>query len=160
MGIGLALVDGLVKMHGGRVIAQSAGPGRGSTFSVTLPVTEASLEPQRSEPPESPSTARHKRRIVVVDDNVDAATSMAMMLENLGNEVFLAHDGLQAIERTEHHRPDVVLMDVGMPRLNGYEATRRIRSELWGRNILIIALTGWGQDDDEPDLTTPDAMVT
>ena len=147
LGIGLALVDGLVKMHGGRVTAQSPGPGRGSTFSVTLPVIEANLE-QRSEPPESPSTARHKRRILVVDDNVDAATSMAMMLEYLGNQVFMAHDGLQAIERAERDRPEVVLMDVGMPRLNGYEATRRIRSQPWGRNILIIALTGWGQEDD------------
>jgi PAS domain S-box-containing protein len=147
LGIGLALVDGLVKMHGGSVTAQSPGPGRGSTFTVTLPVIETA--PQRAEPSEPSSTAHQKRRILVVDDNLDAATSMAMMLEFLGNEVGTAHDGLQAIERAERDRPDVVLMDVGMPRLDGYEATRRIRSQPWGRDLIIIALTGWGQDDDK-----------
>jgi CheY-like chemotaxis protein len=87
--------------------------------------------------------------MLVVDDNLDAATSMAMMLEFLGNEVFMAHDGFQAIERVEHDRPDVVLMDVGMPRLDGYDATRRIRAQPWGRDVIIIALTGWGQEDDK-----------
>jgi PAS domain S-box-containing protein len=149
LGIGLALVDGLVKMHRGNVTAQSPGPGRGSTFTVTLPVIETPAAPQRSEPSDPSSTARQKRRILVVDDNLDAATSMAMMLEFLGNEVRTAHDGLQAIERAEHDRPDVVLMDVGMPRLDGYEATRRIRSQPWGRDLIIIALTGWGQEDDK-----------
>ena len=74
---------------------------------------------------------------------------MAMMLELLGNEVRTAHDGLNAIEQVEHYRPDVVLMDVGMPRLDGYEATRHIRAQTWGRDVIIIALTGWGQDDDK-----------
>ncbi len=147
LGIGLALVEGLVKMHGGSVTAQSPGVGRGSTFSVTLPVIE-SLAALRTEPSQPSSTA-HQRRILVVDDNLDAATSMAMMLEFLGNEVFMAHDGLQAIERVEHDRPDVVLMDVGMPRLDGYDATRRIRAQPWGRDVIIIALTGWGQEDDK-----------
>jgi signal transduction histidine kinase/ActR/RegA family two-component response regulator len=148
LGIGLALVEGLVRMHGGSVTAQSPGPGRGSTFSVTLPVIETNAATQRAEPSESSSTAHKRRRILVVDDNLDAATSMTMMLEFLGNEVCTAHDGHQAIERAEHDQPDVVLMDVGMPRLDGYEATRRIRSQPWGRDIIIIALTGWGQDDD------------
>jgi PAS domain S-box-containing protein len=148
LGIGLALVEGLVRMHGGSVTAQSPGPGRGSTFSVTLPVMETNAAPPRSEPSESSLTAHKRRRILVVDDNLDAATSMTMMLEFLGNEVCTAHDGLQAVERAEHDRPDVVLMDVGMPRLDGYEATRRIRTQPWGRGIIIIALTGWGQDDD------------
>ena len=147
LGIGLALVDGLVKMHGGSVTAQSPGRGQGSTFTVTLPVIESQTL-QRAKPSEPSSTAHPRRRILVVDDNIDSATSMAMMLEFLGNEVRTAHDGLQALEQVEHDRPDVVLMDVGMPRLNGYEATRRIRSQPWGRDILIIALTGWGQDDD------------
>ena len=84
----------------------------------------------------------------MVDDNLDSATSMAMMLEFLGNEVRTAHDGLQAIQEVDLYRPDVVLMDVGMPRLDGYEATRRIRSEAWGRQVVILALTGWGQADD------------
>jgi PAS domain S-box-containing protein len=146
LGIGLALVEGLVKMHGGSVTAESPGPGRGSTFTVRLPLIEsqaaADAQPQ-------PTSSRERRRILVVDDNLDSATSMAMMLELLGNEVRTAHDGLQAVEQVERYRPDVVLMDVGMPRLNGYEATSRIRALPAGRDVIIVALTGWGQDDDK-----------
>jgi PAS domain S-box-containing protein len=149
LGIGLALVQGLVKMHGGSVTAQSPGIGQGSTFSVTLPVIEANVPSQRSRPSDASPTAHERRRILIVDDNLDAARSMAMMLELLGNDVRTAHDGVQAIELVEHYRPDVVLMDVGMPRLDGYDATRRIRAQPWGRATIIIALTGWGQDDDK-----------
>jgi CheY-like chemotaxis protein len=134
-------------MHGGSVTAESPGRGRGSTLTVTLPVIE-SASPPDAEPSEPLSTTHQKRRILVVDDNIDSATSMAMMLESLGNEVATAHDGLQAIERAERNRPDVVLMDIGMPLVDGYEATRRIRSQPGGQDIVIIALTGWGQDDD------------
>ncbi len=126
LGIGLALVEGLVKMHGGTVTAASAGPGQGSTFTVMLPVIK-SHQPAVDAPPPVASS-RERRRILVVDDNLDSATSMGMMLELLGNEVRTASDGLQAVEQVEHYRPDVVLMDVGMPRLDGYEATRRIRA--------------------------------
>jgi PAS domain S-box-containing protein len=149
LGIGLALVQGLVKMHGGSVTAQSPGIGQGSTFSVTLPVIEANVPSQRSRPSDASPTAHERRRILIVDDNLDAARSMAMMLELLGNDVRTAHDGVQAIELVEHYRPDVVLMDVGMPHLDGYDATRRIRAQPWGRATIIIALTGWGQDDDK-----------
>jgi CheY-like chemotaxis protein/two-component sensor histidine kinase len=149
LGIGLALVQGLVKMHGGSVTAQSPGIGQGSTFSVTLPVIEANVPSQRSRPSDASPTAHERRRILIVDDNLDAARSMAMMLELLGNDVRTAHDGVQAIELVEHYRPDVVLMDVGMPGLDGYDATRRIRAQPWGRATIIIALTGWGQDDDK-----------
>ena len=148
LGIGLALVDGLVKMHGGTVRAESPGPGKGSTFTVTLPAIE---RPARLSSPDTDasSSAPERRRILVVDDNLDSATSMALMLQLLGNEVRAAHDGLQAVEQVEHYRPDVVLMDVGMPRLNGYEATRRIRALPAGRDVIIVALTGWGQEDDK-----------
>ena len=88
------------------------------------------------------------RRILVVDDNRDSADSMAMLLKLLGNEVRTAHDGIEAVEAAEEFRPEVILMDVGMPRLNGYEATRRIREQPWGRSVIIIALTGWGQEGD------------
>ena len=88
------------------------------------------------------------RRVLVVDDSRDGAESLGMMLELSGHQVALAHDGLEAIERAEQFRPEVILMDVGMPRLNGLEATRRIRQEPWGKTVTIIALTGWGQDDD------------
>jgi PAS domain S-box-containing protein len=148
LGIGLALVDGLVKMHGGTVRAESPGPGKGSTFTVTLPAIERPASVSASETDPS-SSAHERRRILVVDDNLDSATSMAMMLQLLGNEVRAAHDGLQAVEQVERYRPDVVLMDVGMPRLNGYEATRRIRALPAGRDVIIVALTGWGQEDDK-----------
>jgi CheY-like chemotaxis protein/anti-sigma regulatory factor (Ser/Thr protein kinase) len=150
LGIGLALVKGLVEMHGGTVEAASPGQGKGSTFTVRLPILqhqEASLpvEPDAAWPG---SAAGSKRRVLVVDDNRDSAVSLAMMLQLLGNEIRTAHDGIEAVEVAEQFRPQVVLMDIGMPRLNGYEATRRIREQPWGREMTVIALTGWGQDID------------
>jgi PAS domain S-box-containing protein len=145
LGIGLALVKGLVEMHGGSVSAASDGEGRGSVFTVTLPLAtgvsggEAVVGAQPSAP---------ARRILVVDDNRDGAESMADMLGLLGHEVRTAFDGLEAIEAAEAFRPDVVLMDVGMPRLNGLDATRRIREQGWGKDVAIVALTGWGQEGD------------
>ncbi|MDC0716237.1 ATP-binding protein [Nannocystis bainbridge] len=147
LGVGLALVKGLVEMHGGSVTAASAGEGRGSTFTVRLPAlvdrarTDSSDDPH--DLPPGPG-----RRVLVVDDNRDGADAMAMMLEMLGHEVHTAHDGYEAIEAADKFRPQVILMDVGMPRLNGLDATRRIRETPWGRAMTIIALTGWGQDAD------------
>jgi PAS domain S-box-containing protein len=150
LGIGLALVKGLVEMHGGTVEATSPGLGQGSTFTVRLPVLESRpVEPSAEElADEAPDSSGSKRRILVVDDNLDSAASMAMMLQLLGNEVRTAHDGLEAVELAERFRPQVVLMDIGMPNLNGHEATRRIREQPWGRDMAIIALTGWGQEMD------------
>jgi CheY-like chemotaxis protein len=148
LGIGLALVKGLVEMHGGSVQAESGGQGKGSTFTVTLPVLAGKAEPAKASV-EIPGASGPKRRILVVDDNRDSATSMAMMLKLLGNEVRMAHDGLEAVEAADHFRPEVILMDVGMPKLNGYEATRRIRAQPWANGVAIIALTGWGQEDDK-----------
>jgi PAS domain S-box-containing protein len=149
LGIGLALVKGLVEMHDGTVVAESPGPGRGSTFTVRLPALEShtARELEKSLPREQPTNGL-KRRVLVVDDNRDSATSMAMMLRLAGNEVRIAHDGVEAVETAEHFRPQVILMDVGMPKLNGYEATRRVRERPWGRSVTIIALTGWGQEGD------------
>lgn len=149
LGIGLALVKGLVEMHGGSVTAESTGTGRGSTFTVHLPIME---EPAANEvDPTSivePSKPDVRRRVLVVDDNRDSATSMAMMLKLIGNDVRTANDGIEAIEVSEQFLPQVILMDVGMPKLNGYEATRRIREQAWGKSMVIIALTGWGQEGD------------
>jgi PAS domain S-box-containing protein len=147
LGIGLALVKGLVEMHGGTVEATSPGQGQGSTFSVRLPVIEERRS-QPGKPAEEKTDAGSKRRILVVDDNLDSAASMATMLQLLGNEVRTADDGVEAVEVAAQFRPQVILMDIGMPRLNGYEATRRIREQPWGRGMAIVALTGWGQEVD------------
>jgi signal transduction histidine kinase/PAS domain-containing protein len=150
MGIGLALVKGLVEMHGGTVEAASPGPGLGSTFTVRLPLYVE--KPREGDAPSdagiAPAAPRTKRRILVVDDNRDAARSMAMMLELMGNEVSLAHDGLEGVAAADRFRPSVIFMDVGMPNLNGYDAARRIRSLAWDRQPKILALTGWGQEVD------------
>lgn len=147
LGIGLTLVRRLVGLHGGEVVALSEGPGKGSEFIVRLPLAQDQSPPPG--PAGSVGQARASgRRILVVDDNQDSANSMSMLLRLSGNEVETAHDGLQAIEIAGRFRPEMVLLDIGMPRLNGYDAARRIRAEPWGKPIFLVALTGWGQDDD------------
>ncbi|HVL11365.1 MAG TPA: response regulator [Gemmata sp.] len=147
LGIGLALVKAIVEMHGGSVEAHSDGPDRGSTFTVELPL--ACVPDRAAEPPaDGPSGKWAKSRILVVDDNVDAAESLGLMLELLGNEVHLAHDGLAAVEAAERLRPDVIFMDIGMPGIDGLEAVARIRARPWPKPVTIIALTGWGQVTD------------
>ncbi|PCC75286.1 PAS domain S-box-containing protein [Nannocystis exedens] len=146
LGVGLALVKGLVEMHGGSVTAASAGEGRGSTFTVRL---GALADPSRPHAADPPAAGRGPScRVLVVDDNHDGAGAMAMMLEMLGHEVQTAHDGVEAVEAADAFRPQVIFMDVGMPRLNGLDATRRIRERPWGKDIAVIALTGWGQEAD------------
>jgi CheY-like chemotaxis protein/nitrogen-specific signal transduction histidine kinase len=148
LGIGLSLVRGLVEMHGGRVQGRSAGPGQGSEFVVRLPVAAAA--PTVREPP--PAEAEKPRvagcRVVVADDNRDAADTLAMMVRLMGHEARIARDGEEAVGAVEAFRPDAVLLDIGMPRLNGYEAVRRIRAQPWGKDILLVAVTGWGQEED------------
>lgn len=146
LGIGLALVRGLVEMHGGDVEATSE-EGHGSTFTVRLPLA-ASTADDVSEPAGPPEPTIMGKRILVVDDNIDGAKSMAGMLRLMGNDVRIAHDGMEAYVAAGAFRPDVILMDVGMPRLNGLDAARRIRAENWGREMKIVALTGWGQEED------------
>ncbi len=146
LGIGLSLVKALVEMHGGSVEAHSDGPGQGSELVVRLKTLAArELE---DPPPEGPMKASARRRLLIVDDNVDAATSLSMLTEILGHEVRTAHDGLEALDVAAAFRPELILLDIGMPKLNGYDTCRRIREESWGRNIVIAALTGWGQDGD------------
>jgi CheY-like chemotaxis protein len=133
-------------MHGGSVTAESA-EGSGSTFTVRLSLASpTSTLHQTPEGKDPNSTLR--RKVLVVDDNRDGAESMAMMLRLKGNDVSIAHDGLEAVAAASAFRPDVILMDVGLPRLNGLDATLRIREQPWGRDIKIIALTGWGQEND------------
>ncbi|PCC71998.1 PAS domain S-box-containing protein [Nannocystis exedens] len=148
LGIGLALVKGLVEMHGGTVTCDSAGPGMGSAFTVTLPVIEPQPPTASSGGPNGERDSSGGRRVLVVDDNEDSALTMAMMLRLLGHRVEMAHDGVAAVAAAESFRPELILMDMGMPRLNGYDATRQIRQQPWGAAMRIVALTGWGQESD------------
>jgi signal transduction histidine kinase len=148
LGVGLTLVRRLIEMHGGTVEAHSDGTGKGSEFIVRLQTSPAKTEPA-IETDSASRVADVRRRILVVDDNIDSAESMAMMLELSGHDVAMAHDGAEAIERAKEFQPDVAFLDLGMPKLNGYEAARSIREQPWGRQILLVALTGWGQEDDK-----------
>ena len=147
LGIGLTLVKSLSEMHGGSVQVQSDGEGLGSEFIIRLPILEAPA-PVMSVASSLQSRAGQTRRVLVVDDNRDAATSLAMVLELSGFETQIAYDGLQAVASAESFMPDVLLLDIGLPKLNGYEVARHIRAERWGGSMLLIALTGWGQLED------------
>ncbi|MBC8090229.1 MAG: PAS domain-containing protein [Phycisphaerae bacterium] len=149
LGIGLTLVKGLVQLHGGTVHAVSEGKGLGSEFIVRLPLTRTFHEPvlRGSRVPNIPATNWH--RILVVDDNADSATSMSMMLNFLGHDTRTANDGIRGLELAEQFKPGVCLLDIGMPNLNGFEMAQRIRAEPWGKNILLIAISGWGQEHDQ-----------
>ena len=147
LGVGLALSRQLVEMHGGRITAHSGGPGLGSTFEVHLPIAadvEASIRAigVRDELPVS------RLRILVVDDNRDSVDSLSTLLRLMGNDVHSAYDGVEAVNAAHTYKPDVILLDVGLPLRNGYEAARLIRGEPWGRNMVLIALTGWGMEQD------------
>jgi PAS domain S-box-containing protein len=147
LGIGLALVKRLVEMHGGRVEVTSEGAGKGSEFVVRLPVvTEASKRPDSSEDATRPVPS--PLRILVVDDNRDGADSLSQMLKIMGNDTRTAYDGQAGVASAAEFRPEVVLLDIGLPKLNGYEACRHIREQSWGKNVVMIAVTGWGQDED------------
>ena len=149
LGIGLTLVRSLVEMHGGSVEARSGGAGQGSEFVVRLPLPAGlPASPQDASPaaPAPMAPALAGRRILVVDDNRDAADTLAMLLAVSGHEVRTAYDGLQAVEAAATWRPDVVLLDIGLPGLDGYEAARRMRAQRDG--VVLVAMTGWGQDDD------------
>jgi PAS domain S-box-containing protein len=149
LGIGLALVKGLVQLHGGEVAAYSAGAGLGSEFTIHLPSTLlASQEPKETARSAKNPVAGSRRRILVADDNRDAAETLGMLLTLDGYEVLVVHGGLQALERARLHRPDAAILDIGMPDLNGYEVARRIRAQAWGLDVVLLAVTGWGQKDD------------
>jgi signal transduction histidine kinase len=150
LGIGLALVRRLVEMHGGTVSAHSDGAGCGSEFVIRLPL---SIERSEAHTGESPSAREDTsvsvgRRILVADDNADALESLAALLTLNGHEVYRAQDGQIALQAAERYLPDVALLDIGMPHLDGYEVARRIRSNPWGQGMLLVALTGWGQEAD------------
>jgi signal transduction histidine kinase len=148
LGIGLSLVKGLVELHGGSVEARSEGPGRGSTFVVRLPIASGTLARASARPSQAEPRPARKCRILIVDDNHDGADSLAMLLELMGNDVHTAYDGEQALNVAEATRSEVVLLDLGMPKLSGYDVCRKIREQPWGRSVVLVALTGWGQEAD------------
>ncbi|MGN6547853.1 MAG: PAS domain S-box protein [Aureliella sp.] len=150
LGIGLSLVRALVEMHGGAVEAKSEGPGKGSEFIVRLPILKTHKEQPQEAPPSEETRRRFaNHRILVVDDNKDAARCLAMLLKIMGNETATAHDGAEAIEAAREFRPDIVLLDIGMPKMNGYEVARSIRKAAWGQGMILVAVTGWGQEEDK-----------
>ena len=150
LGIGLTLVKRLVDMHGGSTKAHSDGPGKGSEVVVRLPimVVPPAQKPQPSNGCRSQANAATTRRILVVDDSPELARSFGTLLRLMGHESRIAYDGLAAVEAAQAFRPDLVLMDIGMPGLNGYDAARRMREQPWGKGMVLVAMTGWGQDED------------
>ena len=151
LGIGLALVKGLVELHGGQVSAASPGLGRGSEFAIQLPPSVWVDEPATKalEPHASTSPGADRCKILVTDDNQDSADSLSRLLELSGNQVETAYLGARALAIGKEFRPDVVILDIGMPDMTGYEAARRIRQEEWGRRVFLVAMTGWGQAEDK-----------
>ncbi len=147
LGVGLTLVNRLVEMHGGRVEAMSEGPGKGSEFVVRLPIVVEASTPQESGGAAEHSV-RSSFRILVVDDNRDGADTLSEMLKMAGNDTRTAYDGQEGVDAAREFRPDVILLDIGLPTLDGHEACRRIRAQAGGESVVLIALTGWGQDDD------------
>jgi CheY-like chemotaxis protein len=148
LGIGLALVRSLVEMHGGTVEAKSPGPGMGSEFLIRLPLAQESAGPPDQDRSEGFSVPVAAHRILVVDDNRDSANSLSAFLKSLGADVWTVYDGLAALEALSSINPSVMFLDIGMPELDGYEVARRVRSQQEHRDITLIALSGWGQQED------------
>ena len=148
LGIGLTLVRSLVEMHGGAVEVHSSGIGHGSEFRVHLPIVVDSPQEEEAPPPIVEHALTSSLKVLIVDDNREAVETLGIMVDRLGHEVRRANDGQSAIDIAATFLPNVILMDVGMPRLDGCEAARRIREEPWGKSITLVALTGWGQDED------------
>jgi PAS domain S-box-containing protein len=149
LGIGLSLVRGLVELHGGSVSAHSRGVGQGSKFVVRLPIGRGAARKSGDGSIRQPSAPTGPLRLLVADDNCDAATSCAALLEASGHEVSIAHGGREALDLACRLEPDALLLDIGMPELNGYELAQRIRGTAWGRRAMLIAVTGWGQEEDK-----------
>ena len=151
LGIGLSLVKSITELHGGHVEVRSDGIGKGAEFSVWLPLKPEPIAATSGPQPAQCTPAAHgaAHRVMVVDDNRAAANLLGILIKQLGKEVRVAYDGVEAIEAAEQFEPDVVFLDLGMPRLDGYDAARHIRRQPWGSNLLLVALTGWGQEEDK-----------
>ncbi len=149
LGIGLSLVRWLTELHGGRIEARSDGPGFGSEFTVRLPAASA-VEATWQRAPVSPHLRAREGgyRVLIVEDNADAAHSLGALAQMLGHEVRLAFDGFEAVDAAAEFRPEAVLLDIGLPGQSGYDVARQIRRRDWGANVVLAAVTGWGQEAD------------
>ena len=148
LGIGLTLVKRLVSLHGGTVSAHSDGPGRGSEFAISLPALAQSAEPKKVESVASGAAAHRRSRVLVVDDNRDSADTLAALLEAWGHDVRTLYDGPSAIAAVAEFKPNVVLLDIGLPKMNGYEVAAQLRQLANRRPLILVAFTGYGQDED------------
>ena len=148
LGIGLALAKRLTELHGGSIAVFSEGRDRGSEFVVQLPILNEANSSVAAPSSAASASPMASRRVLVVDDNQEGAESLAALLALDGHQVLMSHDGLDAVEKAAAFRPDVILLDIGLPKLNGYEACRRIREQPGGKGIVMVAMTGWGQADD------------
>ena len=146
LGVGLALVERLVLLHGGQVSAYSSGAGQGSQFTIRLPLAQAQKVPAVERRDATPPKSAKRCRVLVVDDNVDSVDSLAMLLRMMGHEVETASDGASGLEKAAAFRPDVAILDIGLPKVNGYELAKQIREQQWSANVVLVALTGWGQE--------------
>jgi CheY-like chemotaxis protein len=153
LGIGLALSRGLTELHGGRLEAHSAGLGKGSEFSVHLPVS-ARDSAATSAARRAAGTTKKTRTVLIADDNVDAGESLAMLLRLDGHRVEVANNGTEAVTLFDQLKPEVAILDIGMPGMSGYEVARRIRQRPEGKGIALIAVTGWGQEADKARAAT------
>jgi two-component system, chemotaxis family, CheB/CheR fusion protein len=154
LGIGLALAKNIVEMHGGKIEATSAGQGRGSEFRVSLPAARGGARVRAPAPvAATPEPAVHGRKqrglILIADDNVDASWGIARLLEIAGFSTVRVRGGIEALKEARHQRPDAAIVDIGMPDLSGHEVARQIRQNEWGKQMVLIAATGWGQESDE-----------
>ena len=148
LGIGLTLAKNLVELHEGTLEAYSAGTGQGSEFVVRLPLLAEAPKPASPDPVLTDARTAQTRRILIVEDNEDSADSLTILLNLAGHKTHTAYDGLEAIEAAATFRPEVILLDIGLPKLNGFEVARKIREQPWGQAMVLVALTGWGQDED------------
>lgn len=148
LGIGLTLVKRLVEMHGGTVHAESGGQDKGSTFVIRVPALADASPGEHAEPDRPGPMSPPPLRMLIVDDNRDAADSLAMLLRTTGSEIRTAYDGLEALQVASEFRPEVVLLDIGLPKIDGHEVAQRLRHEAWGRRVCLIAVTGWSDESD------------
>jgi CheY-like chemotaxis protein len=149
LGIGLTLVKSLTEMHGGTVEVLSEGRGKGSEFVVRLPIVSESPAQQQSPAEDECNAAAGPCKVLIVDDSEDTATSMRTILLMMGHDVRIARDGMEAVETAGSYQPHIVLLDLSLPKMNGYEVARHIREQPWGKDMKLVALTGWGQDQDK-----------